>query len=95
MLDKLKEEKQKLLKENIKLSENARKTQKSEAIPFKKIDEMQDIKSKLDKADLMVIQKEKELAVAQSELTQANLEISRKSKAYDELYETHNDLKAD
>jgi hypothetical protein len=95
MLDKLKEEKQKLLKENIKLSENARKTQKSEAIPFKKIDEMQDIKSKLDKADLMVIQKEKELAVAQSELTHANLEISRKSKAYDELSETHNDLKAD
>lgn len=81
MLEKLKEEKQKLLKENIKLSENARKTQKTEAIPFKKIDEMQDIKSKLDKAELLVVQKEKELAVANSQLSEAQKEISRKSKA--------------
>lgn len=81
MLEKFKEEKQKLLKENIKLSENARKTQKSEAIPFKKIDEIQEIKSKLDKAELSVIQVEKELAVANSQLAEAQKEISRKSKA--------------
>jgi len=80
-LEKLKEEKQKLLKENVALSEKARKTQKSEAIPFKKLEDLQELKSGLHKAEQLVAQKDKQLAVAHEKLTELEKEVARKCEA--------------
>lgn len=80
-IEKLKDEKAKLLKENIALSEKARKTQKSEAIPFKKLEELQELKSALHSLEQQVAEKDKQLAVRSEKLAELEQEVARKCKA--------------